>query len=212
MTSPRARTPTQIARARASSEAIGRKIRALRMARGWTLEGASEAIHIDPRHLQRVEMGAVSPSSATLLRVADSLEVPVGALFDLVPLPDAAVPERAQTPRAEDGVDIDEMPARVGRRIAMLRHERGRTQAQLSRYETGEIVPDFETALGLQVIFGHSPRALFPGLYGSVEELIMNRAAGLERALRGKRDRFSDLKRSLLTGMAHRARKGATDV
>lgn len=88
----------------------------------------------------------------------------------------------------------------------------GRTQAQLSRYETGEIVPDFETALGLQVIFGHSPRALFPGLYGSVEELIMNRAAGLERALRGKRDRFSDLKRSLLTGMAHRARKGATDV
>lgn len=97
MTPPRARTPTEIARARVAAEAIGRKIRALRMARGWTLEQASEAIHLDPRHLQRVEAGAVSPSAATLLRVADSLEVPVGALFDLVPLPDAAVPERAQT-------------------------------------------------------------------------------------------------------------------
>ncbi len=132
MTPPRARTPTQIARARAASEAIGRKIRALRTARGWTLEQASEAIDLDPRHLQRVETGAVSPSAATLLRVADSLEVPVGALFDLVPPSHAAVLERTQTPRAEDGVDVDALPARVGRRIAMLRNERGRTQAQLA--------------------------------------------------------------------------------
>ena len=128
MTPSRARTPTQIARARVASEAIGRKIRALRMARGWTLEQASEAIDLDPRHLQRVETGAVSPTAATLLRVADSLEVPVGALFDLVPLPDAAV----QKACAEDGVDVDAMPEKVGQRIAMLRHERGRTQAQLA--------------------------------------------------------------------------------
>ena len=96
------------------------------------MEQASEAIDLDPRHLQRVETGAVSPSAATLLRVADSLEVPVGVLFELVPLPDAAVLERDQAPRAEDGVDVDALPARVGRRIAMLRHERGRTQAQLA--------------------------------------------------------------------------------
>src|SRR2546426_2628445 len=68
----------------------------------------------------------------------------------------------------------------------------GRTQAQLSRYEAGEVAPDFETALCFQVIFGHSPRALFPGLYGAVEETVMNRAARLDRGLEGKRDRFSE--------------------
>lgn len=82
----------------------------------------------------------------------------------------------------------------------------GRTQAQLSRYESGESTPDFETALSFQVIFGHSPRALFPGLHNAVEEVVMRRAARLDRALVGKRDQASQTKRTLLTGMGHRAR------
>jgi transcriptional regulator with XRE-family HTH domain len=85
----------------------------------------------------------------------------------------------------------------------------GRTQAQLSRYEAGEATPDFETALSFQVIFGHSPRALFAALYGAVEETVMTRAARLERRLEGKRDRLSETKRILLTGMAHRARRAS---
>lgn len=82
----------------------------------------------------------------------------------------------------------------------------GVSQSIISRCETPGYVPDVKVALGLQVVFGHSPRAIFPSLYASVEEAVMAKAADLDRSLGRKRDHASDTKRRLLTGMAHRAR------
>lgn len=82
----------------------------------------------------------------------------------------------------------------------------GTTQSPLSRYEDGKAVPDLATALGLQVVFGVSPRALFPSFYARVEEQVMGRAAHLDRTLDGRTDYRAQRLRRLLEGMAHRAR------
>ena len=86
-----------------------------------------------------------------------------------------------------------------------------RSPTRLSRYENGEDSPDLETALGLQVVFGDSPRALFPALYTAIEEKVMSRAAKLDKQLSGKIGHAADTQRRLLKGMTHRAR-GESDA
>jgi transcriptional regulator with XRE-family HTH domain len=81
----------------------------------------------------------------------------------------------------------------------------GVSQSIVSRVEAGDTVPDLQVSLSLQVVFGQSPRALFPALYGAVENRVMANAAELDRTLGAKRDHASEAKRRLLTGMAHRA-------
>ena len=127
-------------RSRSAAIAVGHTVRALRVARGWTIEQAAENTGVDPRHLQRIEKGRVATSLATLLRVADSLQVALRALVvDVVPV----VPEElsvaqadppAPEPRSPSAtpVEIDDLPRLIGRKIALLRRERGWTQAQLA--------------------------------------------------------------------------------
>ena len=80
----------------------------------------------------------------------------------------------------------------------------GVSQSAASRCESGECAPDFNMALGLQVIFSRSPRALFPGLYRQVEEAVMAVAAEMDRELEGKTDRASVRKQQLLAAMSVR--------
>ena len=81
----------------------------------------------------------------------------------------------------------------------------GISQTRVSRCESSEVAPEIEIALGLQVIFGRSPRALFPGLYGRIEEAVMAMAAEMDRQLEGKKDRISLRKRELLAHMSRRS-------
>lgn len=86
-----------------------------------------------------------------------------------------------------------------------LAHLLGITQSAASRCENGEHAPDIEVALGLQVIFGRSPRALFPELYRKIEERVMAAAAEMDRELDGKTDRVSARKQQLLQSMSVRS-------
>jgi DNA-binding XRE family transcriptional regulator len=79
------------------------------------------------------------------------------------------------------------------------------SQSAVSRCEAGTQTPEIEVALGLQVIFGRSPRALFPDLYRKIEDRVMRHATRLDRALREKVDRCSARKRELLESMTERA-------
>ncbi len=81
----------------------------------------------------------------------------------------------------------------------------GTSQVRVSRCETGELIPDIETTFGLQVIFGTSPRGMFPSTYRAIEEKVMARAAEFERKLSRRYDSKAKIKRRLLTGMVHRA-------
>ena len=99
---------------------------------------------------------------------------------------------------------------RTRRRWALSQSElaslMGISQSIVSRLETGESIPDATLALRLQVVFGHSPRALFPGLYGSVEDAVMANAATFDRTLGERQDYATQTKRRLLTALVHRAR------
>lgn len=82
----------------------------------------------------------------------------------------------------------------------------GRSRASgIGRFETGVRVPNGEFLLGCEVVFGVKPRDLFPGLYETVEEAVMGRAADLSKTLEGKVDQASDKKRRLLAEMVERA-------
>jgi transcriptional regulator with XRE-family HTH domain len=64
-----------------SVAALGKQIRKLRQARGWTLEQAAEAMSMDATQLAKIEAGSLNVTLVTLVRIADGLGVKVGMLF-----------------------------------------------------------------------------------------------------------------------------------
>ena len=61
---------------------IGLNLMYYRKQQGLTQEQLAEMVGITQQHLQRVETAHSTPSLATLLDIADALEVPVQKLFD----------------------------------------------------------------------------------------------------------------------------------
>jgi transcriptional regulator with XRE-family HTH domain len=64
-----------------ASAGIGRQIKAARSARALTLAQFAAAIGLDKGYLSRVERGLKVPSIATVLKIAQALEIPVSQLF-----------------------------------------------------------------------------------------------------------------------------------
>lgn len=69
-------------RAASAVQAIGSRVRALRIDRGLTLQGLADMTGLSPSLLSLVERGKTSPSIGTLVSVAHAFEVHMG---DLVP-------------------------------------------------------------------------------------------------------------------------------
>ena len=63
------------------TKTLGLRIRALRQERGWTLQQTAEACQLDLTHLQKIEAGRLNLTFATLVRLAEGLDVPLAALF-----------------------------------------------------------------------------------------------------------------------------------
>ncbi len=119
---------------------LGALVRTLRMARGWTLEEASERMRIDMKHLQRLETTPTNVGALTLLRIAaafdETFTLPGGlsarALMKYPhtnPLPDEPMPGPPPRPeRAPEDLVRD-----VGLRLSELRIQRGLTQRELAK-------------------------------------------------------------------------------
>ena len=75
------RTYRSTASYKKSVAALGKQIRKLRQARGWTLEQAAEAMSMDATQLAKIEAGSLNVTLVTLVRIADGLGVKVGMLF-----------------------------------------------------------------------------------------------------------------------------------
>lgn len=80
---------SEIWRSPATRRAIGRELlrlggqlRALREAKGWTLEQAAEKAGVHAVSLSRVETGSVNVTIATLVAVTRALGVSMADLFD----------------------------------------------------------------------------------------------------------------------------------
>jgi len=63
--------------------ALGRRIRALRRQRDFSLEGLAERSGVSRRMLVSIEQGSANPSIATLLRISDALGIGLPALVDM---------------------------------------------------------------------------------------------------------------------------------
>ena len=68
--------------AEAVARTIGRRVRAGRTERGWTLDVLAQRSGVSRRMLINVEQGATNPSIATLLRLADALGIGLPALVE----------------------------------------------------------------------------------------------------------------------------------
>ncbi len=60
---------------------LGRRVRKLRLERGWTVEDASELFGVEPAHVRRIEAGRTNPSLATLVSLAHGLGIDVSVLL-----------------------------------------------------------------------------------------------------------------------------------
>lgn len=62
---------------------LGHRVRQLRHQKGWTLEEAADRMHLDLKHLQKVESAdpPLNVTLVTLLRIADGFGESVGSLF-----------------------------------------------------------------------------------------------------------------------------------
>jgi transcriptional regulator with XRE-family HTH domain len=60
---------------------LGERVRALRLARGWTQESAAETIAISVKQLRRLEQGQANVTLATLVALAAGFRVGLAELF-----------------------------------------------------------------------------------------------------------------------------------
>jgi transcriptional regulator with XRE-family HTH domain len=97
---------------------LGQRLRALRTARGLTLDAMALRAGMSARQVQRVEAGGVDPRLSTLLGLALALEVSVAALLVGA---DGAAPQDPTPPRKP-----------LGRQLRSLRDARGLTLVELA--------------------------------------------------------------------------------
>ena len=64
-----------------SSQVLGKRVRSIRRRNGSTLDQLAEATGLNKGYLSRIESGEKTPSIATLLKLAEALEVSTGQLF-----------------------------------------------------------------------------------------------------------------------------------
>jgi len=79
------------------------------------------------------------------------------------------------------------------------------SRSSISRLERGEVMPDLESALALEVMFGKTPRAMFPQLYERTEDRVMREAKQLYEAIEHSQRPCDRRKRVLLSAALKRA-------
>jgi len=84
---PRGQPPTDIN--------VGRRLRELRIERGYSIRALAEQSGLNVNTLSFIENGKTSPSVSTLQQVAAALELPINAFFEIKTNPQAIVYQKA---------------------------------------------------------------------------------------------------------------------
>lgn len=110
-----------------SSINIGARLRKRRQELGMTLSDVADSIGVTKGFLSDVERDKTSPSVASLLRICDALNMPIGALF---PNNDSQVIRQSERlPIKFGGIDIED--------YLINAHQQSRFQAILSQMRPG---------------------------------------------------------------------------
>lgn len=76
---------------------FGQRLRALRVAKGWTQDQLAKAAGLDSKHVGVVERGQKSSSFEAVARLAAALKVDIHELF----MPTEARPSESMTPKSK---------------------------------------------------------------------------------------------------------------
>lgn len=68
--------------ARAAARQLCRRVRALRAARGWSLDGLAKASGVSRSMLSQIERDEANPTLAVLFRIAQAFRMPLGELIE----------------------------------------------------------------------------------------------------------------------------------
>ena len=152
---------------------LAKVTRALRLARGWTLEEAAERADVDVRHVQLLERGAANPTTATLLRVARGFGVSVEDLFRTsAPKATTTEPRDGATPtgprKAAPEASSDESLALRVKSLRLARDwsqhalaaQAGVSQGAVQAVEARTKSPTLRTLDALAAAFGLAPHEL----------------------------------------------------
>jgi transcriptional regulator with XRE-family HTH domain len=69
-------------RSDAVQKALGKRIRQLRQAKGWSQEFLADEAGMHRTYMWGIEQGVRNPSIRHLTRIADALKVPLSTLFE----------------------------------------------------------------------------------------------------------------------------------
>lgn len=127
---------------RDAARELGRRIRSARLQQGLTLERAADRMHVDAKHLQRIESGRVNPTLRVQLLIARGLGISLEALMTRR----EAEPGLAQRrpPEAETVLGW------VGLNIHRHRLASGMSQRELAERSGGSLSAVQQTELGNQ--------------------------------------------------------------
>lgn len=132
MKKSREEIPAGIGKGKGDSKALGKELKAARLAAGRSLNGAARPAKISPAYLQKLEAGIVkNPSPPVLQRLGDVLGVPYARLMELAGYalpsaePSAGEPREHRLDRAllAEGLSKEERKA-VRAFIAYLQEQR----------------------------------------------------------------------------------------
>jgi transcriptional regulator with XRE-family HTH domain len=84
------------------NDRIGQHVRALRGARGLSLEAMASRCDVSRSMISLIERGESSPTAVVLEKIAMGLNVPLTSLFEAVPADDAPIARRGEQPLWRD--------------------------------------------------------------------------------------------------------------
>lgn len=129
---------------KATLDGVGRRLRALRSHRGWTLTEVAERTSISKSTLSRLESGQRRPTLELLLQLAETYRVP---LDDLVGAPEVGDPRVRLKPHA-----------RNGRTVVPLSRQPGGVQAWKVVIPTTKSIPELTSHDGYEWMYVLSGR------------------------------------------------------
>lgn len=106
----------------AATGVLGPQLRALRRARGMTLDALAAVAQLDKGYLSRLERGQKAASIATVLRLSAALGVPVGELFGEQLAADSIRVTRANRRLRHAGIGFEGLTPKGGALEAFIVH------------------------------------------------------------------------------------------
>jgi transcriptional regulator with XRE-family HTH domain len=111
------------ARVRANARSLGQLVRSIRMSRGMSIESLAKAAGVSAGGISQIERGVGNPAFATLMKIADGMQVPAGSFLQTDQEPQGLVVRKQHRKRLipSEGLVYELLTPDLKRRLEVLR-------------------------------------------------------------------------------------------